>query len=161
MDDSNVWKLNIPRSVPLKNADVPRRIYKQEAHPILCIVDFSTWLPAEPADREKPAMIVLRQCLNPATYKNASIEQHLNISGCGIGDNPPPLFFFFPCLKHLDVLPMEFPVLLRSKDCIPEARRVELFMLHVSLREYRRDYRLISHGSKNKSCPPIPDNQGV
>ncbi|KAI1382038.1 hypothetical protein F4677DRAFT_13016 [Hypoxylon crocopeplum] len=67
---------------PQQDLDALVRIFKQEVHPILPIVDFSTKALADPVNGENPATIILRQAICLATCKSPSARQHLNLPEC-------------------------------------------------------------------------------
>ncbi|KAI1385002.1 uncharacterized protein F4822DRAFT_380028 [Hypoxylon trugodes] len=80
---------------PQPDLDALIQIFKEEVHPILPIVDFSTRALTEPANRENPASIVLRQAICLAACKNDSARQHLHLPDCEEAPTPsytPRLF---------------------------------------------------------------------
>ncbi|KAI2629883.1 hypothetical protein GGR54DRAFT_283672 [Hypoxylon sp. NC1633] len=64
---------------PQHDLDALIQIFRQEVHPILPIVDFSTPSLADPVNRDNPASITLRQAICLAACKNASARQHLQL----------------------------------------------------------------------------------
>ncbi|KAI1652865.1 hypothetical protein F4813DRAFT_287507 [Daldinia decipiens] len=64
---------------PQPDLDAIIEIYKQEIHPILPIVDFSTQAFTGPISQENPATIVLRQAICLAACKSPSAKQYLNL----------------------------------------------------------------------------------
>ncbi|XXG94511.1 hypothetical protein Hte_000768 [Hypoxylon texense] len=64
---------------PQEDLDVLMQIFRQEVHPILPIVDFTTRALSGPIDRENPATIILRQAICLAVCKNVSARQHLKL----------------------------------------------------------------------------------
>lgn len=70
---------------PQQDLDSLIQIFKQEIHPILPIVDFTTTALAEPVNREDAASITLRQAICLAACKNTSAKQYLNLPKCENG----------------------------------------------------------------------------
>lgn len=64
---------------PQEDLDILMQVFRQEVHPILPIVDFTTRALSGPIDRENPATIILRQAICLAVCKNASARQHLKL----------------------------------------------------------------------------------